>query len=101
MKNNLIQSSQELSNEISKLSFGEPTAYVYNPLEYAWAIHEQYLELLEYRKNESSFFGYESGSVWNGSDGGAFWRNSRGSGLDGVEWRGKKTDSRTSQASSG
>jgi hypothetical protein len=36
MKKNLIQSSQELSTQVSKLSFGEPTAYIYNPLDYAW-----------------------------------------------------------------
>jgi single-strand selective monofunctional uracil DNA glycosylase len=45
MKKNLIQSSEELSTQVSKLSFGEPTAYIYNPLEYAWAIHQQYLKL--------------------------------------------------------
>ena len=61
MKNNLIQSSQELSNKISKLSFGEPTAYVYNPLEYAWAIHEQYLELSGIGKTKVVFLGMNPG----------------------------------------
>ena len=61
MKNNLIQSSQELSAEVSKLSFGEPTAYIYNPLDYAWAIHEQYLKLAGAGKKKVVFLGMNPG----------------------------------------
>ncbi len=40
----LIQISRELSRKVSRLSFSSPIAYVYNPLEYARAPHEAYLE---------------------------------------------------------
>ena len=61
MKNNLIQASQELSAEVSKLSFGEPTSIVYNPLDYAWAIHEQYLKLASAGKKKVVFLGMNPG----------------------------------------
>ena len=57
VENILIQASQKLSAEVSKLSFGEPTAYVYNPLDYAWSIHEQYLKLAGAGKKEVVFMG--------------------------------------------
>lgn len=40
----LVRISRELSKKVSRLSFAEPVAYVYNPLEYARAPHEAYLE---------------------------------------------------------
>ncbi len=40
----LVRISRELSRKVSRLSFAEPVAYVYNPLEYARAPHEAYLE---------------------------------------------------------
>lgn len=36
--------SRRLSERVSRLRFAEPVAYTYNPLEYAWAPHEAYLE---------------------------------------------------------
>ena len=39
-----ISAAQKLSDEVSQLAFELPTAYVYNPLEYAWAPHKQYLQ---------------------------------------------------------
>ncbi|MGB0373187.1 MAG: single-stranded DNA-binding protein [Opitutales bacterium] len=39
----VIESAKKLSSEVSALPFAEPTAYVYNPLEYAWAGHEAYI----------------------------------------------------------
>ena len=41
----LKKAALELSQVVDRMSFGEPTKFVYNPLEYAWAIHQQYLEL--------------------------------------------------------
>ena len=41
----LKKAALELSQAVGQMSFGEPTKFVYNPLEYAWAIHQQYLEL--------------------------------------------------------
>jgi single-strand selective monofunctional uracil DNA glycosylase len=40
----LVAISRKLSTAVSQLSFSGPTAYVYNPLSYARAPHEMYLE---------------------------------------------------------
>ncbi len=39
----LIAAAQELSAHIGRLRFAAPITHIYNPLEYAWAAHEQYL----------------------------------------------------------
>jgi len=39
----LVAAAQRLSDAVEKLSFGEPTTHVYNPLRYARAPHEQYI----------------------------------------------------------
>jgi single-strand selective monofunctional uracil DNA glycosylase len=36
--------SRELAERVDRLSFGAPVAFVYNPLDYARSLHEQYLE---------------------------------------------------------
>jgi single-strand selective monofunctional uracil DNA glycosylase len=38
-----IRTSRALCREVSGLAFGEPVAFVYNPLDYARKTHEQYL----------------------------------------------------------
>ncbi len=40
----LVTVTRRLAKDLGKLSFSEPTAYVYNPLVYARAPHEVYLE---------------------------------------------------------
>jgi single-strand selective monofunctional uracil DNA glycosylase len=40
----LVKISRDLSREVSRLRFGPPVEYVYNPLEYARIPHEAYLE---------------------------------------------------------
>src|SRR5262245_9819279 len=40
----LVTISRDLSKEVSRLRFGPPVEYVYNPLEYARIPHEAYLE---------------------------------------------------------
>jgi single-strand selective monofunctional uracil DNA glycosylase len=39
----LIQSAKHLRDTAARLTFAPPVAYVYNPLEYAWLAHEEYL----------------------------------------------------------
>lgn len=39
----LIDAARELSLELGGMRFAPPVSHVYNPLEYAWAIHEAYL----------------------------------------------------------
>lgn len=42
-KSPLIQAAAKLRDAVESLSFSEPVTYVYNPLRYAWAMHEAYL----------------------------------------------------------
>lgn len=39
----LIDAARALSDEVGAMRFGAPVSHVYNPLEYAWAVHEAYL----------------------------------------------------------
>lgn len=39
----LINAARELSTAVDKLQFAPPVTHVYNPLDYAWAPHEEYL----------------------------------------------------------
>lgn len=41
----IIAAAAALRDTVNKFSFAEPTAYVYNPLDYAWSAHERYLKL--------------------------------------------------------
>ena len=40
----LADIAQALAREVGALRFAAPVAYVYNPLEYAWTAHREYLE---------------------------------------------------------
>ena len=40
----LVSVSRKLSARVSRLKFGPPVTHIYNPLEYARAPHERYLE---------------------------------------------------------
>jgi single-strand selective monofunctional uracil DNA glycosylase len=40
----LPEISRRLSRQVNRLRFGPPITHVYNPLRYAWAAHEAYLE---------------------------------------------------------
>ena len=57
----LAQTSRKLSEWVSKLRFSEPTAFIYNPLEYAWAIHLQYLQLAGQGKKKVVMLGMNPG----------------------------------------
>ena len=58
---NLVKVARELSKSVGSLSFELPTAYIYNPLEYAWEIHRQYLELAGDGKKKVVFLGMNPG----------------------------------------
>ena len=40
----VIEAAKQLSDTLSQLSFSEPVANTYNPLEYAWSGHEAYIK---------------------------------------------------------
>jgi len=57
----LIKSAKSLSSNVSRLKFGSPVAYVYNPLDYAWAAHEVYLRTYANSCKRVVFFGMNPG----------------------------------------
>jgi len=40
----IIHAAEALRDEVGQLQFGEPVAWVYNPLDYAWPAHREYLK---------------------------------------------------------
>lgn len=57
----LISATQKLSHEVSRMKFSSPTSFVYNPLDYAWTIHQAYLELAGKSKKKVVFLGMNPG----------------------------------------
>ena len=57
----MTAAARELSGAVSALSFGEPVTHVYNPLDYAWGAHEQYLNLAATGKKKVVFLGMNPG----------------------------------------
>ena len=43
MSEHLVSAARALSDAVGRLRFKPPVAYVYNPLDYAWAAHELFL----------------------------------------------------------
>lgn len=40
----LLKLAKRLRSAVNKLTFAEPVTHVYNPLDYAWAMHEAFIE---------------------------------------------------------
>jgi single-strand selective monofunctional uracil DNA glycosylase len=40
----LVEITRQLREDVSRLRFASPVTHVYNPLEYAWAVHREYLK---------------------------------------------------------
>lgn len=59
--NQLTRISRRLSKAVDALSFGAPTAFVYNPLAYARKPHEAYLERFGAGPKEAVFLGMNPG----------------------------------------
>lgn len=57
----LIGAAERLVGGLSGLSFSEPVHTVYNPLEYAWQAHRQYLERFGTGKKKVLFLGMNPG----------------------------------------
>lgn len=57
----LIDAAQELSAAVNQLPFAPPITHIYNPLDYAWAPHEQYLRRYGEGKKRIVFLGMNPG----------------------------------------
>lgn len=57
----LLVAAQALSARLRSMSFAAPVSHVYNPLEYAWAPHEQYLRRYGAGRKRVVFLGMNPG----------------------------------------
>ena len=57
----LVAAAKKLSREVSRLKFGSPVTHVYNPLAYAWAMHEAYLRKYGNGPKQIIFLGMNPG----------------------------------------
>ncbi len=57
----LIDAARKLSLAVSTLAFSPPITHVYNPLDYAWSAHEQYLLRYGERRKRIIFLGMNPG----------------------------------------
>lgn len=57
----LIDAAQQLSAAVNQLPFAAPITHIYNPLDYAWAPHEQYLRRYGEGKKRIVFLGMNPG----------------------------------------
>ncbi len=57
----LTAAAREFSAQVDRLKFAPPVAHVYNPLDYAWAPHEQYLKKFGSGKKRVVFLGMNPG----------------------------------------
>jgi single-strand selective monofunctional uracil DNA glycosylase len=57
----LIAAARKLSGKVEPLTFSPPVSHVYNPLEYAWAAHEQYLRRFGNSRKRIVFLGMNPG----------------------------------------
>lgn len=57
----LVEAAQALSATLAPLAFAAPVTHVYNPLDYAWAMHAQYLHRFANQPKRVIFLGMNPG----------------------------------------
>jgi single-strand selective monofunctional uracil DNA glycosylase len=57
----LIQAARKLAAAVGRLKFSAPVTYVYNPLDYAWPLHEAYLRTYCRAPKQIIFLGMNPG----------------------------------------
>ena len=57
----LIDAARELSAKVENLAFAPPVSHIYNPLTYAWAPHELYLQRFGRQRKKVVFIGMNPG----------------------------------------
>jgi single-strand selective monofunctional uracil DNA glycosylase len=57
----LVDIARKLGDDVNRLRFAPPVTHVYNPLDYAWEAHAQYLELYGHAPKEMLFLGMNPG----------------------------------------
>ena len=57
----LVRIARSLGRAVDRLRFTSPVAHVYNPLDYAWAMHEAYLRRFAATTKRVVFVGMNPG----------------------------------------
>ncbi len=57
----ILEAASQLREEVNKLTFGEPVHTIYNPLDYAWSPHRQYIERFGNGPKKVIFLGMNPG----------------------------------------
>ena len=57
----VVAAAQELSSVVGRLQFSAPVSFVYNPLDYAWSAHEEYLRRFAATPKRIVFLGMNPG----------------------------------------
>jgi len=57
----LVDIARRLGEDVNHLRFAPPVTHIYNPLDYAWMAHSQYLELYGEAPKEALFLGMNPG----------------------------------------
>ena len=57
----LIQAAARLSRDVAAFRFSEPVTHVYNPLQYAWEAHREYLQRVPQQGTRVVFLGMNPG----------------------------------------
>jgi single-strand selective monofunctional uracil DNA glycosylase len=60
-RSKLVEIARDLAETANRLRFAPPVTHVYNPLDYAWEAHAQYLELYGEAPKELLFLGMNPG----------------------------------------
>jgi single-strand selective monofunctional uracil DNA glycosylase len=57
----LMRAAEKLRDDVNRMRFKKPVAYVYNPLDYAWAVHAQFIERFASTPKRIVFVGMNPG----------------------------------------
>jgi len=74
---------RHVADAVEPLKFSAPVTHVYNPLSYAWAVHEQYLKKFAATPKRILFLGMNPGPFGMAQTGVPFRRSERRARLDG------------------
>ena len=61
LSNNISKAARNPSSACNSMDFAKPVTHVYNPLDYAWPAHKQYIEHAAITKKKVVFLGMNPG----------------------------------------
>ena len=89
----VLAATAELRDEVDALRFSEPVAWVYNPLHYAWPLHEKYVRTWGASPRRVLMMGMNPGPWGMAQTGVPFGEVARGAGFPRIEGSGSPAGS--------